>query len=90
MPRWGVYRVYRPFYCYGYHYGAFWPGYWGSHNLYDPWYYDPYYFDVYDGGDASFWEWEGETSVRLILSYVRGGERGEGFQHKFVFGRKKV
>jgi hypothetical protein len=63
-------------------------GYWGGATFYDPWYWDgPPYYMLYDPGNVAYWEWQGETVVRLNLVYQRG-ERT--FRHAFVLGRKKV
>jgi hypothetical protein len=46
----------------------------------------PYYLDFYDAGDATYWDWTGETEVRLTLVFQ--GEKT--FTHQFVFRRQKV
>jgi hypothetical protein len=63
-------------------------GYWGGATFYDPWDWDePQYYALYDPGNVAYWDWEGETEVKLNFVYERG-ERT--FRHAFVFGRKKV
>ena len=59
---------------------------WGAH------YYDdvaPRYYSVYDPNDRTYFEWEGETPVRLLFAYQREGA-GDGFRHEFVFRRRKM
>lgn len=38
---------------------------WGGGLTYD----EPRYYTVYDANDAYFWEWEGETDIRLVLVF---------------------
>jgi len=66
---------------YGYGYGAF---------GYDPFFYDqPQYYTYYDESDNTYWNWEGQTSIRLHLVYFRAGNR-EPFMQDFTFARKKM
>jgi hypothetical protein len=54
----------------------------------DPYYYDePRYYDVYIPNDSRFWDWDGETDVRLLLVYQRAGAE---IQHAFTFHRRKM
>jgi hypothetical protein len=71
-------------------------GYYGRRGFYDPFFYDdlePRYYSVVDDG-TSYWDWEGETAVRVTLVYERGGEGGDRrdgrISHRFVFRRGKV
>lgn len=70
-------------------------GYYGRYRrgIYDPFYYDDYprYYAVVDDGTA-YWDWGGETDVRVTLVYERGGGGGERsrFTHRFVFHRRKM
>jgi hypothetical protein len=47
----------------------------------------PRYYSIYDGNDPIFWDWQGETEVKLMLVFRRGNDQ---FQHEFVFHRKKM
>jgi hypothetical protein len=47
----------------------------------------PRYYSIYDGNDPIFWDWQGETEVKLTLVFRRGNDQ---FQHEFVFHRKKM
>lgn len=60
----------------GFHGGGYYP--------YEP---GPYYSTVYDPNDPTFWEWNGEKRVRLMLMFERGDER---FSDEFVFHRRRV
>lgn len=53
----------------------------------DPWYDYPRYYTVYDE-NAVYWNWDGETEVRLVLVYQRGEEKP--FNHEFVIRRRKM
>ena len=73
---------------------------------YDPWYYqrsydyysEPRYFYVYDDNDTRFWEWNGESEVRLNLVYARNPVTANAattapaptVRHEFVFHRRKM
>jgi hypothetical protein len=46
---------------------------------------EPRYFVVMDD-QALYWEWDGETEVRLLLAFDRNGKQ---FSHEFVIARKK-
>lgn len=48
---------------------------------------DPQYLAVYDDDNALYWDWNGETSVRLTLSYQQGEKT---FDHEFVIARRKM
>lgn len=47
---------------------------------------EPRYYAVDDGGNR-FWEWNGEGSIRMRLTYERGEKR---WHHEFQFARHKV
>jgi hypothetical protein len=56
---------------------------------YDPeygFYGGPRYFTVYDDHQF-YWDWKGDTEVRLTLVFDRGGTT---FQHDYVIKRKKM
>jgi hypothetical protein len=64
----------------------------GRSGFYDPFYgsrfYDePRYYTVYDEADNFYWDWNDESTARLLLSFQRGGET---FRHEFTFRRRKV
>jgi hypothetical protein len=74
--------------------GAGGGGYWHyrHHGYYRPGYYygfygGPEYVTVYDPNDPTYFEWNGETDLRMTLSFDRNGKR---FDHSFVFHRRKV
>ena len=72
---------------YGHRYGYRALGY------YDPFFYDqpPRYYTYYDESDNTYWNWEGQTPVRLHLVYFRAGSNNrEPFTHDFTFARKKM
>lgn len=49
---------------------------------------EPRYLSVQQGSDgAIFWEWEGETDVRLAFVYQRGEE---SFRHEFLIRRRRA
>ena len=56
---------------------------------YDPYYDDtrPRYLTIYDDASALYWDWNGETEVRLSLVYQRGEQ---SFRHEFTIKRKKM
>jgi hypothetical protein len=55
---------------------------------YTEYYYDePRYYSVYEPGNPYFWDWSGETDVRITLVY---GRAGRTFRDEFVFHRVKV
>jgi hypothetical protein len=49
--------------------------------------YAPRYVTVYDGGNALYWDWNGETEIRLTLVYQRDEKT---FRHEFVIRRQKM
>lgn len=53
----------------------------------DPWYDEPRYLTVYADGDAFYWDWNGESEVRLTLVYQRGEQT---FKHEFTIKRVKI
>ena len=65
----------------------------------DPFYPDPYssgfadpveprYYAVYDSSYRTYFDWPGETGVRLFFTFDRGG--GERLRHEFLVRRKKM
>lgn len=48
----------------------------------------PRYYGVYDPSDRTYFQWPGETNVRLLLGYEREG--GERFRHEFLIRRRKM
>lgn len=64
----------------------------GYGGFYDPLWDEPRYTTYYDESDASYWDWQGETDVRVHLVFVRG-EGGGGqntFAQDFTFHRRKM
>jgi hypothetical protein len=50
-------------------------------------YYDePRYLDIVED-DSLYWDWDGETQIRVLLAFQRAGQR---FTHEFVFRRVKA
>lgn len=47
----------------------------------------PRYLAVYDDDNAIYWEWNGETEIRLSLVYLAGEE---SIRHEFVIRRRKM
>lgn len=74
----------------GRHYGrGYGPGYgFGYGSSFDPWYDTPRYYAISDEEGGLYWNWEGETPVRLTLVFQRGAEKA--FTHEFTFKRRKV
>jgi hypothetical protein len=66
---------YDPFY--------YWPPYYG------PPYYGPVYYMGDDETDPVYWEWKGETDVRVHLVFQRG-TNARTFSDDFTFHRKKM
>jgi hypothetical protein len=65
----------------------------GHHRGYCPGFYDPFwdeprYYTYYDESDTTYWDWEGETDIRIHLVFQRGGPKT--FEHDFTFRRKKM
>lgn len=48
---------------------------------------NPQYLAVYDEDNALYWDWNGESSVRLTLMYQQGEKT---FDHEFVIARRKI
>jgi mannose-6-phosphate isomerase-like protein (cupin superfamily) len=46
----------------------------------------PAHYTVYDMGDALYWDWPRNTSIRLTLKYER---EDETFRHEFVLDRQR-
>jgi len=62
---------------------------WGW-NYWDPWYddfYGPRYYVLYDGDDTTYWNWKGETEVRLALAFQHNDKT---FRDEFEFRRVKM
>lgn len=55
-----------------------------AHHRYDD---QPRYYSVYDADDPTYWDWEGESDMRLTLIFRRGNDE---FKHEFAFHRKKI
>jgi len=55
------------------------------HGFYDYGY--PRYISYYDPADATYWNWEGESDVRIHLVFERNKET---FAQDFAFHRKKM
>jgi hypothetical protein len=54
----------------------------------DPYHHDrPRYLTIYDDENALYWNWNGETEVRLTLVYRRGEDE---IRHPFTIRRKKM
>ena len=69
-----------------YHY-RYHRGYWGYDPLYEPYWDTPRYYTVYDA-NAIYWDWNGESDVRLSMTYQSGGQKP--FTHEWVFHRRRV
>lgn len=59
-------------------------GYPASHDPFDD---RPRYLVVYDDGHALYWDWNGETEIRLSLVYQHGEDP---IRHQFVIQRRKM
>jgi len=73
---------------YGYRRGPrrFYRGYYGG--IYGGGFYGgPGYVAVYDSSDPAYFDWSGETDVRMNLKFDRAGKQ---FDHSFVFHRRKA
>jgi hypothetical protein len=83
----GRHRIYDgPGYGPGYGGGAG-PGY-GRREFNTGGYFDdePRYYVLADGGET-YWEWQGETSARLIMHFKQAEKE---FEQSFVFGRRRM
>ena len=49
---------------------------------------EPRYYTVYNPNDRSYFEWPGETELRLLLTYEREG--ADRFRHEFLFRKRKM
>lgn len=47
----------------------------------------PRYMTIYDDGNARYWDWNGETEIRLSLVYQHGETP---LRHEFVIRREKM
>ena len=70
-----------------YGYGSYRHGYWARDPFYDPYWDVPRYYTVYDG-DAMYWDWSGESDVRVAMVYQQADRKP--FTHEWVFRRKRV
>ena len=59
----------------------------GHHRIVDQFDDEPRYLTAYDDSNALYWDWKGESEVRLTLVYQRGQEN---FTHDFVIRRIKA
>jgi hypothetical protein len=60
----------------------------GFGGLYDPLFYDePRVYTLYDEGNNYYWDWRGNTSVKLTFTFERGGKT---FSDEFTFFKKKL
>lgn len=53
----------------------------------DPYDYQPRYFDIYDDASNLYWEWDGESTVHMTLTFRRCEQE---FRHPFTFHRVKM
>jgi hypothetical protein len=51
---------------------------------------EPAYEIIDDPGDPTFFRWEGETDLRMTLTFQRADSAAETFVHSFVFHRRKA
>ena len=71
---------------YSYAYGQpYHDGYGFGAGMYDD--VEPRYYTAYDP-DRTYFDWPGETDLRLLLAYQHEG--GEHFRHEFVFRKRKM
>lgn len=59
----------------------------GFPHPHDPFDDGPRYLAVFDDDNAIYWEWEGQTEIRLSLVYQRNDEP---LRHEFTIKRKKM
>jgi len=64
-------------------------GYYDPYFYGPPYIYGPPYYMVVDEADPIYWEWKGESDVRLHLVYQRGNN-AKTFSDDFTFHRKKM
>lgn len=50
--------------------------------------FEPRYYSVYDPNDRTYFNWPGDSDLRLLLTFQAEG--GEGFRHEFVLRRRKM
>jgi hypothetical protein len=84
--------AYGPAVGFSYGYGWGWRGGGWRGGYYDPfwdygYYPGPQYVTVYNNGDT-YWDWTGDTDVKLTLTFQQGEEKP--FSHPFVFRQKTV
>ena len=70
-----------------YGYGWYRRGYWARDPFYDPYWDVPRYYTVYDA-DVFYWDWPGESDVRLAMVYQQADLKP--FTHEWVFHRRRV
>jgi hypothetical protein len=49
---------------------------------------EPRYYSVYDPGDRTYFDWPGDSDLRLLLAYQIEG--GDNFRHEFLLRRRKM
>ena len=49
---------------------------------------EPRYHGVYDPNDRTYFNWPGDSNLRLLLAFQAEG--GEGFRHEFLLRRRKM
>jgi hypothetical protein len=49
---------------------------------------EPRYYSVYDPNDRTYFNWPGNSNLRLLLAYQREG--ADGFRHEFLLRRRKM
>jgi hypothetical protein len=58
-------------------------GYLNTQDFYD----EPRYVTVYDDDTGLYWDWDGESQIRLNLVFQRGSDT---FEHEWVIARKQM
>jgi hypothetical protein len=59
-----------------------------SYGCYDPLWERPRYYAVNDAEGTYYWEWTGESDVRVNLVFQRDEQKP--FSHEFIFHRRKM
>lgn len=49
---------------------------------------EPRYYSVYDPNDRTYFNWPGDSDLRLLLAFQTDG--GEAFRHEFLLRRRKM